>query len=75
MFEADDIDRASEYAAATLERQITAHVNRRVSASAVECEDCSEAIPEMRRTQVLGCSRCVDCQADFELIKKHYRGM
>ncbi|MDE9494201.1 TraR/DksA family transcriptional regulator [Xenorhabdus bovienii] len=68
----DVIDRASQQAEETLERQIAAHVNRSVGVSVFECEDCGEAIPEIRRTQVLGCTRCVDCQADFELIKKHY---
>ncbi|MBE8597857.1 TraR/DksA family transcriptional regulator [Xenorhabdus sp. BG5] len=69
----DVIDRACQHTEKTLERQIAAHVNRPVGVSAFECEDCGEAIPETRRAQVMGGTRCVDCQADFELIKKHYR--
>lgn len=58
-----------------MERQIAAHINRPVGVSAFECEDCGEAIPETRRAQVMGCTRCVDCQSDFELIKKHLRNI
>ncbi|MCP9267823.1 TraR/DksA family transcriptional regulator [Xenorhabdus sp. XENO-1] len=69
----DVIDRACQYAEETLARQIAEHVNRPVGTSAFECEDCGEAIPEIRRIRVMGCTRCVGCQADFELINKHYR--
>ncbi|WP_340617193.1 TraR/DksA family transcriptional regulator [Xenorhabdus entomophaga] len=71
----DVIDRACQHAEETLERQIAQHVNRPVGVSAIECEDCGEVIPEIRRIQVMGCTRCVDCQSDFELIKKHYRSI
>ncbi|PHM73811.1 TraR/DksA family transcriptional regulator [Xenorhabdus kozodoii] len=69
----DVIDRACQHADEVLERRIAAHVNRSVGVSVFACEDCGEAIPALRRTQAMGCSRCVDCQADFELIKKHNR--
>ncbi|CDL80443.1 TraR/DksA family transcriptional regulator [Xenorhabdus cabanillasii] len=71
----DVIDRACQHAEEVLERRIAEHVNRPVSISAFECEDCGEPIPEIRRIQVIGCSRCVDCQSDFELINKHYRSI
>ncbi len=30
------------------------------------CEDCEEKIPVGRRKAMPGCTRCVQCQADFE---------
>lgn len=33
------------------------------------CEDCGEPIPEARRKVVLGCTRCVQCQEDFEHVQ------
>ncbi|CEE91284.1 Uncharacterized 8.5 kDa protein in gpA 5'region [Xenorhabdus nematophila str. Anatoliense] len=68
----DVIDRACQHAEETLARKISEHVNRPVGVSAFECENCGEAIPEIRRTQVIGCYRCVDCQAYFELQQKHW---
>lgn len=34
--------------------------------SAIECEDCGEEIPEARRNAVPGCTRCRECQDNFE---------
>ncbi|MCC8380205.1 hypothetical protein Xsto_02993 [Xenorhabdus stockiae] len=68
-----DIDYACQQAEEILVRRIAQHVNRPIGISAFKCKDCGEPIIEIRRIQVLGCSRCVDCQVDFELINKHYR--
>lgn len=34
--------------------------------SLTHCEDCGEPIPEARRLAVPGCTRCRDCQEEFE---------
>lgn len=34
--------------------------------SALECEDCGDAIPEQRREAVPGCTRCTACQEIFD---------
>ena len=34
--------------------------------SAIYCEDCGRLVPEERRKAVPGCTRCVDCQREFE---------
>ncbi len=38
----------------------------RKGASLTHCEDCGEAIPEVRRLAVAGASRCVACQAEAD---------
>ncbi|HGN0867761.1 TPA: TraR/DksA family transcriptional regulator [Providencia alcalifaciens] len=70
-----EIDRASEHEMLMREQQIKAVTNRAVSTSAFECEDCNKPIPEQRRVASMGCTRCVDCQAIFELKSKHYRSV
>ncbi|CDL86375.1 TraR/DksA family transcriptional regulator [Xenorhabdus cabanillasii] len=71
----DHFDRASEYAADMLERQISAHVNRPVGVSAFSCEECEQPIPEQRRKVITGVTRCAPCQGMFELKNKHYRSV
>ena len=34
--------------------------------SAEECEECGDPIPEARRKAVPGCTRCIQCQQEFE---------
>jgi len=36
------------------------------------CEWCDEAIPELRRIAVPGCTRCVNCQAIDEVWESAY---
>ena len=36
------------------------------AASAMECEDCGDPIPERRRQAVPGCTRCTTCQEHFD---------
>ncbi|MDO9584755.1 MAG: TraR/DksA C4-type zinc finger protein [Desulfomicrobium sp.] len=38
------------------------------TASATECEECGDPIPERRRQAVPGCTRCVACQDEKERI-------
>ncbi|CDL86699.1 TraR/DksA family transcriptional regulator [Xenorhabdus cabanillasii] len=71
----DHLDRACEYAADMLERQIAAHINRPVGVSAFYCEECEQPIPEQRRKVIAGVTRCAPCQEMFELKKKHYRSV
>lgn len=53
---------------------LTAHNRNRPSHNSLaECEDCGEPIPEARQLAVPGCTRCVGCQADHELILSHWR--
>lgn len=42
----------------------------RLAPARVDCEDCGEKIPATRRRAVPGCSRCVDCQVEFERRNK-----
>jgi phage/conjugal plasmid C-4 type zinc finger TraR family protein len=36
------------------------------TASALNCKDCGEEIPELRRKHAPGCTRCRDCQQQWE---------
>jgi len=42
--------------------------NRPHHNSLTHCEDCDEPIPEARRQAVPGCTRCVTCQTEHELL-------
>lgn len=63
---ADMVDQANEHADYLLQ---VALAKRPVShaASALECEDCGEDIPQARRVAVPGCRRCADCQGLAEV--------
>ena len=41
--------------------------------SLTHCQDCDEPIPEKRRRMINGCTRCVDCQAIYELKRQNFR--
>lgn len=69
----DQIDRANELAEKMREVALTKHRQKQTACSLTHCEDCNEPIPEMRRKYVIGCTRCVDCQAIHELKMKGYR--
>ncbi|MRN37198.1 conjugal transfer protein TraR [Neisseria sp. N95_16] len=43
------------------------------SASAYECEECGEPIPEARRQAVIGCRCCIECQEEIEQYGKTRR--
>lgn len=68
----DDIDRAAEREqqlrddALRDQARRAGLAGRTVADSAVECEDCSEPIPEPRRQAVPGVRLCVACQAIHE---------
>lgn len=64
---ADVIDIASDHADYLLQLALDNRQRGTASAvSAVECEDCGDPIPELRRVAILGCETCVSCQATRE---------
>ena len=48
-----------------------AHLNK-PSVSALECEECGNAIPQSRRDAVRGCTTCIACQQALERHKAGY---
>lgn len=52
---------AEQLLADALARQLSAGALPAVSAT--WCEDCGEAIPQLRREKVPGCQTCYDCQS------------
>lgn len=70
---ADYMDLEQQRQAEALERQIQAVITKPSLASAFFCEDCDEAIPELRRAKLIGVTRCVGCQEIIELNQKHRR--
>jgi len=67
---ADEIDRAQIVNEAFQEDVLAAHLRRArkptVADSALICIDCERPIPARRRAAVPGCTRCVECQAEYE---------
>lgn len=65
----DIFDRASEQEAYHLQHALTQQAKRAGLAgktaehSAIDCADCGEPIPPLRRSAVPGCQYCVECQA------------
>ena len=65
----DVFDRAAEQEAYNLEHALAQQTKRAGLAgktlqdSALECADCGEPIPLLRRKAVPGCKYCVECQA------------
>jgi phage/conjugal plasmid C-4 type zinc finger TraR family protein len=75
----DHADLADQYLEDYLERAISAarsaHQNiERPSPSAINCVDCDDKIPAGRRSAIIGCKRCVSCQADLEKRARCYSG-
>lgn len=69
----DQIDRANELAEKEREYMLAKYQQKPTAFSLTHCEDCDEPIPELRRKNVQGCTRCVECQTLFETKQKHYR--
>lgn len=75
----DQADLADQYLEYYLERAISAargisqNVDR-LSPSAMNCIDCDDKIPLNRRNAIIGCRRCVSCQADYEQRARGYSG-
>ncbi|OAV05913.1 TraR/DksA C4-type zinc finger protein [Moraxella catarrhalis] len=70
----DVIDQAQRQSELILARELkNAQRHNPNTPSATHCTDCSEAIPELRRQTIKGCTRCVACQSDFEQFQKQLR--
>lgn len=73
---ADEMDRVQAANEAHQSDAILRHYRRGIRnsmyAAELNCEDCGEEIPEKRRQAVPGCTRCVKCQEQFELLS-HWR--
>ena len=70
----DDIDRAQAREAELLADALRDHARRARNglgaASAQDCSDCGEPIPEARRQAVIGCRCCISCQQEIEQYGK-----
>ncbi|MDP0338158.1 TraR/DksA family transcriptional regulator, partial [Glaesserella parasuis] len=55
----DQIDRANELAEKQREFALAKLRNKPTAYSLTHCEDCDEPIPEARRQNVQGCTRCI----------------
>lgn len=71
---ADEIDRAQErhqeWLSDMLRNQARAAAKQQATASAVECEDCGDDIPDARRQALPGVQRCIHCQTIFERVNR-----
>lgn len=68
----DIIDTANDMAQIALD-SIIANAPKFDRPSTLDCEDCGEPIPPIRR-QLGGVTRCADCQTHFEKTRRNYRG-
>lgn len=75
---ADEIDRAQANDELFREQAIQEHFNRGIrnslNGTATKCEDCETEIPAARRKAMPGCTRCVGCQHQYELLI-HWRAL
>lgn len=64
----DDMDRVQEINEQHLADCLDTHQRRtsEVSISSEICRECGENIPVKRRQAAPGCTRCIDCQTDYE---------
>lgn len=68
---ADIYDRASELEQYQRDEAIKKALDRKpVGASSLVCHTCGEDIPEARRLAVVACTRCINCQKDYEHGRK-----
>lgn len=64
---ADDASSAAEAHLANCLGRVTGVMSgRQAVASAMECQQCGEPIPEARRNAVPGCQFCIECQRQLE---------
>lgn len=68
----DDIDRAQAANEAHQNDSMLDHYRRGIRnsmyAAELVCQDCGEEIPEARRKAMPGCTRCVGCQGQHEIL-------
>lgn len=69
----DDMDLCQQINQELIDDALEQHGRHRPSHNSLEeCEDCGEPIPEARQKAVPGCTRCVECQSEFEILS-HWR--
>lgn len=67
----DDIDRAQEATDQFLNSVLGEHQRHRPTGPGLEeCEDCNDPIPLRRREAQPGCTRCINCQHNFEIQRE-----
>jgi len=71
----DQFDRAQELDAYYRREAMANHQDRTriTTPSRINCIDCGEVIPELRRKLVAGCIRCVSCQELFDQESNAWR--
>ncbi|SPD73800.1 Molecular chaperone DnaK [uncultured Desulfobacterium sp.] len=63
----DDADQADIFAERYRKGYLAAQAERTPKGKSAEiCEDCGAIIPLPRREAVPGCTRCLECQTEFE---------
>ncbi|HED2372605.1 TPA: TraR/DksA family transcriptional regulator [Citrobacter freundii] len=70
----DTLDAASELTQQRIEMAVAAHRLNHSAVSATHCEECDEELPEARRKAYPGCTMCVSCQGEQELLNKQRGG-
>lgn len=68
------IDQASALETMMREQAIQAHRINRDAVSATHCSECDESLPEARRKAYPGCTTCVSCQEEWEILIRQGRG-
>lgn len=62
----DDIDRAQENQARDIRDALARRQGPPLGKSLTICIDCLEEIPKKRRDAQKGCTRCIECQRNFD---------
>ena len=69
---ADDIDCANQRTASELRLLVDRRV-RFIGISAIECTECGNEIPELRRVALPGIQTCVECARAHEMLTQRHR--
>jgi len=68
------IDQASALETMMREQAIQAHRINRDAVSATHCVECDEPLSDARRKAYPGCTTCVRCQEEWEILIRQGRG-
>ncbi|WP_410499691.1 TraR/DksA family transcriptional regulator [Chitinibacter sp. S2-10] len=67
----DVFDRATDLEQWQREQALSKALDQPASTvTSLGCHECGEPIPEARRKAAPHCTRCIDCQKDFEHARK-----
>lgn len=69
---ADEADQANELMDKILGAQLANATQQQAPAETPECEECGEEIPAKRREIAPWATRCIDCQEQEEMRRKHH---